>query len=361
MEIEKQPLLSNKIIVGMMQKNNNLDLYITSKLMAYMARQFDIELYFFAPKDFNPEDNTINATLIDGNTRIQKIIPLPKIVYDVSGFLYKEEIKALFKDKCYFFQYGVAGTKAKMIDILLKDERLKEILVDTHSVKDFNQFVDLFEQYHKDVVLKPSSGSLGIGVSRIIYEAGNYVVILPEERILFKSLNRLRKYLEKTLANSTQVLQPYIDSRTKYGNPFDIRVHARRGAEGEFKFFPYPRLNRDSDEIISNISAGGHTMPIQQFLKQEYDNDWKMIYDKLLACSKDIVEVVQMNFRKTIFAMGIDFGIQYRSGTYELKLFEVNTLNPGIQAIPIEAAFVTLEYMQYLGKRFAEGKALDKV
>lgn len=79
-----------------------------------------------------------------------------------------------------------------------------------------------------------------------------------------------------------------------------------------------------------------------------------MLYDKLMRLGNDIAEFVQSSFDREIFAMGIDVGIQRRGTSYELKIFEVNTYNPGISSIPIEAAFITLEYLQYLGKKLRQ-------
>lgn len=365
LELSNQPVVKSPakdiqpppLIVGVLRRTKNkLPLASTINLMAYMARQFNIELYFFTTKDFNPKDKTIQATLIDGSTQIEKIIPLPKLVYDPNGLWYEKEIKELLVKESYFFQYGWGGvSKEKIYSILSSDDRFKEFLIETHVVNDFKTFLTLFGQYHDDVVLKPEKGSMGENVVRIFAEKEKYIVLRLEKKILLNSVIELQNYYEENFIRRTQILQPYIISRTKYGNPFDIRVHTRRGAEGKFKIFPYPRCGRNPESILSNIATGGYTIPIVKFLKQEYGDDWKMIRDKLMYLGKNIPDLIQSFSEKNIFAMGIDVGIQRRDDSYELKIFEVNTLNPGISSIPIEAAFANLEYIQYLGKCLAEG------
>ena len=97
LELSNQPVVKSPakdiqpppLIVGVLRRTKNkLPLASTINLMAYMARQFNIELYFFTTKDFNPKDKTIQATLIDGSTQIEKIIPLPKLVYDPTSLWY---------------------------------------------------------------------------------------------------------------------------------------------------------------------------------------------------------------------------------------------------------------------------------
>ena len=149
-------------------------------------------------------------------------------------------------------------------------------------------------------------------------------------------------------------MQPYIVSRTKYGNPFDIRIHARRGAEGKFKLIPYPRIGGNPEGVLSNISAGGHTMPIEKFLINEFGKDWQIIDDMLTQLGKILPDYVQSVVDTTLASMGIDVGIQRRGNSYELKIFEVNLASPGVSAIRIEAAFADLEYCRYLGRQLAE-------
>lgn len=363
-KVSKKPTASlnedNEVFrVGMLRKNNNLQEYTTANLMAYMAKNFNIELYFFTPKNFDPTSKTINAVLIEGGKKTKRTIPLPKIVYDMDGAYYNKAVQNLLKDECNLFQYGWGAHKKKVYDMISANGHFKEFLIETHMLKNFDTFFPLFKQYHCDVVLKPDGGSLGEGVVRVVLDDNKYVIVLPKSQISLESVTELKDYYEENFTKRPYVLQPYIISRTKYGNPFDIRVHARRGAGGEFKFLPYPRFGRNPEGILSNISAGGYTMPILKFLKQEYGDDWKMIFDRMIDFAKNISELVQSSFAKTIFAMGIDIGIQRRNDSYELKLFEINTFNPGISSIPIEAAFITLEYMQYLGKKMAN-EALQK-
>lgn len=259
--------------VGVLRKNNTLGKYTTSNLMAYMARNFNIELYFFTVNDFNPEENTINATLIEGNTKTPKIIPLPEIVYDISGTPFKTEGKGILKDKCYFFQYGWTTSKQTIFNLLATDGRFTEFLIETHMLKSFEQFHSLLGRYDNDIILKPDLGSLGKGVVRIIADGQDYNIIFQTEKLSLKSVDELKDYYEKNFVNRSYALQPYIISRTKYGNPFDIRIHVRRGAGGKFNFIPYPRFGRNPEGILSNISAGGYTMPIVKFFKQEYGDD----------------------------------------------------------------------------------------
>ncbi|MBR2774218.1 MAG: YheC/YheD family protein [Selenomonadaceae bacterium] len=366
-EIETISKGTNKPLrVGVLRGNKNkLPLTSSLNLMAYMARQFNIELYFFTSKDFNPEDKTVRATLIDGNSQIEKNIPLPKIIYnpfDCFAGENRKEIKSMIMKESYFVRRGLSMTKQRIYDLLLDDGRFKDFLIETHLVENFEHFMSLFGKYHNDVVLKPIHGMQGTGVNKITFNEEGYVISNDKTgKKIFKTVDEFKTYYDKTFAQSKHVLQPYIVSRTKYDNSFDIRIHARRAAEGKFKVFSYPRICRFPGRILSTISAGGYTMPLDNFLKAEFGNDWKTLFDRLTDLGNNFPEHFQSLLPRKISSMGLDVGIERRGESYELKLFEVNIGGPAINIIPTEVAFANLEYIQYLGKCLEEGKDLNTV
>ena len=327
-------------------------------LMVYMARQFNIELYFFSTKDFNPADKTVHATLIDGNTQMERIIPLPKIIYNPFNWFKGEpgkEIKSLITKECYFVRQQLSMTKQKIFDKLIADGRFKKFLIESNPIKSFDEILRLLEKYNNDVIVKPSRGMQGNGVLRITFNGTEYVITDKECTIFLKSIDELRNYYNEKLTRTEQMLQPYFNSRTKDGLPFDIRLHAQRAAEGRFRIFPYPRIGKSPKSILSNLSAGGHTVPLQKFLKEEFGEDCRIVLDSLTKLGNNFPEHFQTLLPKKISSMGLDVGIQRNGNSYELKIFEVNVGGPGTSGLEIQAAFAYLKYIQYLGKSLAEG------
>ena len=345
------------IRVGILSSNKNeFPQTSPTNLMAYMARNFNIELYLFTPKDIDFEKKTVKALLVEGKKRTPKTIPLPKIVDSVPEIFLKErgrELQRRLEKICHCVRPKQNLSKGRIYDILSADARFKKLLIETHDLKDFNHFLSLLEQYQNDVVVKLSSGTEGRDVFRITFENDKYTICPGNEEPFSLAVKDFINFYNEHFSSSRQVLQPYITSRTKYGNPFDIRIHARRGADGNFKLFPYPRLGSPGG-ILSNISAGGYSIPIKTFLMNEFGNDWQMLYDKIIKIGNTLPDYLQSFFKKTVLAMGIDVGIQRRGDSYELKIFEVNHNNPGTKAIKVEAVFSLLEYLQYLGRQLAE-------
>lgn len=346
--------------VGIMvnSEKRNFDFDSTFNLMVYMAKNFNIECYFFTSKDVNLESKTVNAVLIEGSTRTPKTIPLPKICYNHFGAFTKENrkiLKPFFEKECFLVNSYVFLEKQKMYNMLVADGKFKKFLIESFPLGSFENFLELFNRYNNNVVVKPIAGMQGKGVTWIRMIGSDYAISFKQQMILLKTEDELSKFYEEHFSQRGHLLQPYIISRTKYGTPFDIRIHARRGAEGKFEIFSYPRIGRNPDGFLSNLAAGGYTMKLLQFLKQEYDEDCIMLHEQLVDFGKTFADHYQSLFDKRISSIGIDLGIVRHEKSYELKIFEVQCTGPGYGGIPIEAAFSNLRYLQYLGECMRKG------
>lgn len=346
---------SRSLRVGIMRGNKNIwKPQNTLTAMFYVAKQFDIELFLFTPYDINFENKTVNAVVLEGNKKVQKVVPLPKIIDCYPGFPNDEtglKLKQLMGE--YFFTRRPLGvTKQKVYDMLLEDGRFREFLIESHTIDTFEQFMALFTYYHNDVILKPLRGARGIGVARINFDANQYIVNLKSENMSFKTLDEFAKFYAENFTQRRHILQPYIVSRTRQGNPFDIRIHARRGAGGKFKVSPFPRIG-NANGVISNIAGGGHSMDYVTFLKVEFGDDWKMIFNKLMDFGSVFPDYYQAFFSVVIFDIGVDIGIQKRGDSYEFKIFEVNTYIDG-PFFEIEDAITYFEYFRFIDQKLHE-------
>ena len=344
--------------VGVLQedKNKGKKPYKLSAigLMTYMAKNFNIELYFFTSHDIDFDRKIVNATLIEGQNFVNKVISLPKIIYNIpeaiSGSDKNKNLKLrLEKDGCHFVRPVLSLSKQTAYDMLLNNTLLKEFLIETHTIKNFENFLVLFKEYHNDVILKPVLQAGGYGVSRITFADEKYCVNVRQKRISFNSVDEFKSYYTENFTDGEWILQPYINSRTKTDNPFDVRVYIARIAEDNFKSFIYARIG-NAKGVISNLHGGGHAVYGERFLKDEFGDDWKILYDRLNYLGNIFPEYFQSFFKEKFFAIALDVGIQRRNNSYDLKIFEVNSRSPGMGFLAREAAFASLEYLRYLGK-----------
>ena len=324
--------------------------------MFCMANQFNIELFFFNPKDIDFTNKTVKASFLENGVRVQKTVPLPRIV-DNDMTLFRGDngvIMQKLKKYCYLVRPADNEMrKKKFFDTLSKEGSFNKFLIDTHNVNDFETFVSLFEKYDSNVILKPFGGVGGGGVAHVSREGDKYSINLKTDVYTFENIPAMSDFYKENFTKRKYLLQPYITSRTRNGNPFDIRLHARRAAEGKFKIIPYPRIG-NADGVVSNVASGGYSMDIQTFLKTEFGKDWKNLYERLLDLGNKFPDYYQTFFDFTIVDIGIDVGIQRRGDSYELKIFEAYS-QPGFKIIKIDVALANFEYYKYLDKKLNDG------
>lgn len=351
--VEENPPIS----VGIMKrvKANFWEMSNARYPMFCMAKHFNIELLFFAPQDIDFETMTVNAITLENNAVVHKTAPIPKIIDN--DITYSRPATAPIMRKLREHSYlirPIAGMrKQTFYTTLAKDGRFNDYLIKTTTVKDFQHFQTLFEKNNFDVIMKPGNGVGGSGVVHLIYDDNKCFVTFKTVTTELKTVEELEKFYNEHFTDRPYIMQPYVTSRTRQGNPFDVRIHARRGAGGKFVTFLYPRIG-NGEGVISNIVAGGYTMGLEPFLKTEYGDDWKVVYDKLMFLSDNFPDYYQSFFKDTIFDIGIDVGIQKRNGDYELKLFEAY-IQPGFTMIRNEVAVTNFDYYRYLDQKIREG------
>lgn len=344
------------LCVGIMKKvkNHFWEMSNARFPMFLMAKHFNIELLFFLPQDIDFENKTVKALVMENGNVVQKIAPIPKIV-DNDIMLSRGETAPIMnrlREYCYFIRPIGGMGKQKFYNELSKDGRFNEFLIKTYTVESFENLLFLLEQYG-DAVLKPGNGVGGGGVVRIKISDGNYVLTFKTETTILKNSEELQTFYKENLTQKPYLLQPYVTSRTRQGNPFDIRIHARRGAGGKFKTFLYPRIG-NADGVISNVVAGGFTMKLENFLPAEFGDDWKKVHSQLMDLADRFPEYYQSFYNDTIFDIGIDVGIQKRGDVYELKLFEAY-IQPGFTLIRNEVAVTNFDYYRYIDQKLREG------
>lgn len=359
------PLISDKnetlppLRVGILRKNRGFfHPQNTLYAMFYTAKHFNIELALFSPQKINFSDKSIQADFLENGKWITKKISFPKIVDNSILYGSDGEILKNLEKYSYLVRHSLNTTKQKVYDLLLQDGQYEEFLIKSHTVNSYEEFCNLFYTYHEDIILKPLRGARGIGVAHIFKdnETGSLVVNAKNNNY-YLTWEDFAKFYQEHFVHRKHILQPYIKSRTHAGNPFDIRIHCRRGAEGKFKVSPFPRIG-NAKGVVSNIASGGFSMKFNTFLQVEFGDDWKKIYDKLMDFGRTFPDYYQSFYATTIFDIGVDMGIQKHGDTYEFKIFEVNTYIDG-PFFEIEDAITHFEYYRYLSEKLGINSSQD--
>lgn len=338
---------SNVLRIGMFRTNKTGFWHPQSTVYAmfYTARQFDIELFLFGPDDIDFEQKTVHAMFLEKNDKVYRTVPFPRIVDNsLPGKRYEPMLQQLEQD-CVLVRHSLNTNKLRTYNRLRQEGSFKSILIPTLLLEDARTVPGFMEKFGESIVIKPLRGARGIGVLKITRQDGAYLTNYKNESRT-RTFEEFLEFYKEILGHRTCIIQPYIRSRTKQGNPFDIRIHARRGAGGHFQVHLFPRIGNAAG-LVSNISSGGFSMDTVTFLQREFPERWKNLHNELLALGATFPEYYQSFYDVPIFDVGMDMGIHMTDGGHDLRMYEVNTYIDG-PFFEIEDAITHFEYYRYL-------------
>jgi glutathione synthase/RimK-type ligase-like ATP-grasp enzyme len=353
--------------VGMLRsaKKSIAELPLVEQVVFNMAKNYNIEMFVFGWKDVNAGNQTINGLFLEGDKEFRRITAFPHIVDNLKTWKskmfiekYPEELKSI-SEHCLLLRAPIFQSKAKVYDMLAENGEFRHLLIPTHNIREFADIIKYLEEYNR-VIIKPLVGSLGVMIHELWKDEDVYYIKL-DQKVSKYTLETLEAYYIGNIAAGRifntygeYVIQPFIHSKTKHGNPFDIRIHARRGGDGNFQVHYYPRIG-DEKGIVSNISAGGYTMEINSFLKREFGEHSDYAAEELVKIGETFPDYYQTFFEDEIQAIGLDVGIDNTDGKITFHLFEVNSGYPFADFFEIKVARLNLGYYWHLFGKHGRG------
>ncbi|MCL2855891.1 MAG: YheC/YheD family protein [Defluviitaleaceae bacterium] len=341
--------------VGFLRYYNSSSPKAKLRSMFAVASMYDLDFFQFEPKDINVEDKTINGLFWDKETHsyVRKVVPYPEIVDDQYNFRTKDkELFEELKQHCYLTFTGLGGKTA--IYNRIKKSSFAKYVIETTYFRDMDELGIKNMAAGEAVIIKPNDGGRGENIYKLQKNADSTFTLRFEEGekvLIFEDLKE--EYFE--LFKTKYIVQPFIDSSTIEGNPFDIRLHLRRGHEGKWDTrLNYARIGSSSG-IVSNVATGGAVaMGLNTFLKQQFGDSWRPIYNEIQQIAKTFPRVYQRNHKKLIDSFAMDVAVD-RSRNNELKFFEVNTY-PGMQTYPFQSSEASIPFYLHLLQLKKEGK-----
>lgn len=328
--------------VGFMRnfKKPNEMAYLTAK----MSKYYGINIVYLNPKDIDIDNNIARGRVLEGEKWVRKEMEIPKLI-DISPYCFKEKNKEVIS----YLRKNVYLTdnrknvinKEKLQEELKNDTMFSHLVIPTTKLESFNDIVDMQQKY-STIVIKPIKGERGKGIyilkkQGIKYTIGHYT----EEKKISK--RRLYKLYKEELSEG-YIIQKYINSRSKNGDPFDCRLHFEKNGQGKWEIAKmYIRIGI-GQTIISNMNQGGGMADPKSFLKANFPDKWEQIYKSL----EDLGKIFPYKFeelRKTdIMTLGIDVGIDQNGDLY---IFEANGA-PDTSRIKAEVINLRTQYYKYL-------------
>lgn len=273
--------------------------------------------------------------LIDSNwTTIQ--VPFPNVIYDripnrkserkIAVKLLKERMQSDYLIPWYnpgFF------SKMDIFERLQQDDRANSFLPETHPFTSFSVIERMLADYGH-VYLKPSNGSLGLGVHQILYDRleGHYYCRYREsvgdnKLRRFPSLESLMKNVFNKKNLTTMVVQQGIQLLRAEGRLVDFRVHTNKDENGEWQVAAIAAKVAGPGSPTTHIHNGGAVKTLEEIF--ELPEEQQRFREELTETALYLSKILETQVEGFIGEIGFDLGID-RNG--RVWLFEANS-KPG--------------------------------
>lgn len=215
---------------------------------------------------------------------------------------------------------------------------------------------------HRMIYLKPSGGSLGLGIFRITYHPkegyfcrfhqGNKNVLHR-----FYSLERLiQHYFESP---HSERFKKYLVQQgirlIKYENrPVDFRVHMHKASQNEWEIVAIGAKAAGFGSVTTHVRTGGSILPTEKLLNTVFGDQASEIKQSIIDTAKIIAKTLEQQVSGPLGELGMDIGVD-QSG--QVWLFEVNSkpgrhifLHPSLKEAGRQSAKYITDFSMKLAK-----------
>ncbi|GAA4072371.1 YheC/YheD family protein [Amphibacillus indicireducens] len=320
---------------------------------AYVAKHEEANFFYFAPSDIDFNAMLIRGYFYEDNEWVAKIVEYPDVIYDrlrARGINQYNMIYEEFEDIYITNEFrGNSISKLEVYDKLATVDELQPYLIPYRKVvrvKDISHFIDQYTS----IIVKPEVGSYAKGVHFVEKKGFDqyFVVEGANEKMMsqFEMLNYFRALIKK----GALIVQKYIKTRTRDGNPFDIRAHMMKGRQQSWEFAKiYPNIGVHYS-TISRLPEGGYRGDLGGFILYNYGEDQrKILGDKIQETAILITEKFEALYSEyRISDLGIDFALDEKKNLY---LIEINVKGIEVFLHEFEVAQLAIPYCISLAKQ----------
>lgn len=318
--------------------------------LACNAKVKGLDFYYFTSDNIDFENKKIKGYCYENEQWVMKDFDYPDYVYDrllqrggkKHGSCYRELQHIPFSN-----MKSPSGplNKLKTYELMSRSPITKECLIPYKQVENPDTIIQFLDEYPQ-TICKIAQGTMGFNV--LFIEKDGEIIRVKEQLIENEyDVNGFIDYVNEHIISSTSkyIVQPYIQSNTKAGNPYDLRTHLMKNRQGEWDIVKiYPRIGVQGSKV-SNMHFGGSTCEINMFLKKHITiAKPKVFYNNLVGYAKKFATEFEKQFDFHFCEMALDIGIDENENMY---IFEVNMNQIGNLLLEFEVAEAIVNYAKY--------------
>src|SRR5690625_1645341 len=339
-----------KITIGVyLDHVNPREVYPEARIDALVeeAKKQDCEIYFFSSEDVDFEKEKIMAEFKIDHEWVKQERNFPTVINNISSM--QRNRQSLTERKLrrkHLVTSFALGNKMYLPKILLENRKYADLLVPFKIITGREIIFDYLKE-NRIGVLKPILGRQGQNIY-FIEQINDRFKVSDHTTIHMLSYEELIKWLESgsILKDNSYMIQRYVEARTKLGEPFDIRAHMQKDYEGKWVITKiYPRMG-NKKSILSNISRGGRTQPLEEFLETEFPDKKQGYQEELMSLAMGLTKHLDKLYNFALSEIGLDIAID-KDGRFWLH--EANN-GPESTYHEKERAVHTIGYAKYIAE-----------
>jgi hypothetical protein len=309
-----------------------------TKMMESFLRASGQEAYHFVftPDDIDWSTKTIKGYFLQGPTWVRKTCPFPDVIYNRVPNRKVEATPKVELAKNEFKKLGIKMFNASFfnkweIHNLVRDHSLAAThMPETHYTPSAPVIRSMLERY-PFVYVKPSGGSLGLGIFKCFYrpKEGYFIQFRIDEQNVLKrthSFEAFMKYLTaRTRTKSGYIIQQGIELITIDDRPVDFRVHLTKDRKNQWQVVGVGAKIAGKGSVTTHVRTGGVVTTPENVLQSVFGSSGGRMLEMIHKASIDLAEAIESKSPDLLGEIGFDIGLDKNGRVW---MFEANS-KPG--------------------------------
>ncbi|XXM72969.1 YheC/YheD family protein [Lysinibacillus sphaericus] len=269
---------------------------------------------YFRFEDIDPDEEFVDAYVKSKEGGYQlETIPKPAVIHNRVFTGKPEQRKKMMELKeegIIFFNEHNRFRKLKVNKILLKEPSLHPHVPETLRASEEN--VKRMMKKHRELIIKPDSGTLGIGIAKLSkMEGGDWEMTWREKDTLKTECfsKTFSPRLRDLLAGRNMIIQERIPLAESKGRIFDLRVSVQKNWKGDWQLTGIVGKVAKKGWYLTNVARGSSCVPFDELMKGLPHLEEETVYKRVKALT--IGAAMQLEKKLPCLAdLGFDIGIR---------------------------------------------------
>lgn len=282
----------------------------------------NLDAIYFQSSDVDLEKNIIRGKRMVNGEAVDVESRYPDVIYNknTGGYRNQDRVQRTLRRTIPFTQHVITDKLHLPLELHGESE-LTGLFIPAVYVNSTDVVKEFFEE-HSVGVLKNTQEERGEGVLFIKKDGDVYTVQGLEGTHTYDA-NHFYEEIRRRVLPHSYILQRYVRTVTRDGEPYDLRIHPIKNEVGEWEIlFSYVRIGSNKG-ILSNLAAGGRVEETESFLTDLFGKeDGLEVFDILHNVALQVAKDVDRLYGYALDELGLDLTID---DNYQIWMHEVNT------------------------------------